>query len=490
MKNLIYITLFFIIINTFCIYNLKAQNNNVINAHNYLLNLNFDKASQTINSLPQNYYCQATWLKSYSIFLQYIVNNNKGCEKQVIDTLNQYIELIKNAKNNHKKNLYLANCYFYKALLLFNNNETLNAITAFSTGQSFINKYIDKNKTAQTIAQHELIKLTYSYFIKDILPFYSKQSLNHDKNKFIAICHNTARDTTIDQPVKTETILLAVILYQYIETNAQNVYQLSNNCFSHIEFTPPVAYIWAKTAYKAGQYNHQKLLLQKAVNGGFQKYLNLINLDFGNYYANNINDSAFYYLNYFIKKQTNGVNTSYANLKMAWLYYIKNNKILTDSLINQIILKKHERTDEEKQALYETNNIVNWTPELIKARLLSDGGQYKTAIDILLQCKPNVSNYTEPQKLEMAYRLARCYQFTHQNNNAILLYNMVINSGFDTQFYYPAYSAYYMAQIYFLQKNNTMSKHYATVCTQLNSPVYKNTIHQKARKIIDQINEQ
>jgi len=64
----------------------------------------------------------------------------------------------------------------------------------------------------------------------------------------------------------------------------------------------------------------------------------------------------------------------------------------------------------------------------------------------------------------------------------------VVNSEPQSEFYYPAYAAYYLAGVYLKLNKPDEAKVYFNACLQKDSPIYKSAIHRKAKESLRQLN--
>ncbi len=183
----------------------------------------------------------------------------------------------------------------------------------------------------------------------------------------------------------------------------------------------------------------------------------------------------------FIESQHKEQYLSYTYLKLSWLYLLKKQPAEFKKCLHKIQDLTTSTTDEDQQAKYEIIHANDWNQGLIKSRLLFDGGNYSQAIIELLHMKTELPQFTEGQKLEYAYRLARSYDKLGDYEKAIRFYQMVAGSDLQSTFYYPSYAAYFLAQIYIKLQKPHEAKAYFNTCLKKDSPIYKSEIHRKAK---------
>ncbi len=447
-------------------------------AHQALWELNFDQIPFLVKPLQNTdaYH----WLMAYQAFLKTLTSTSTVNTTKTITVIDASASALKKSKHPYAAN-YLAVCYLYRSYLQYTQG---NYWAAANDYYSAVNQNLTEGTDHETLAiknQIELVKLLAGFYYNGVPIVGSVQGKRKKAEAYKVKCLELANHTGLTGVNRAETMVLALLLYQFIEPDEMAVYRLANTCLKEVELSPLVVLTQAKIAHRAKQFKEYEGYLMQAMVNNYEQRLNQFNLEFGINLANKADTLALGYLNQYCTNQTNGKNVTYAWLKMGWLYYINGHNASAQLFVNKILDHNNITTDEERQAYYEASNSINWTPELIRSRMYFDIGYYTRAEQLLLKSKPDVEHYTKAQKLEMAYRLGRCYQALENAALATRFYNMAITSGLDYQFYYPAYAAYYMAQMLYQKGQHQQAETYVNQCLKLDSPIYKESIHQKAR---------
>jgi hypothetical protein len=233
---------------------------------------------------------------------------------------------------------------------------------------------------------------------------------------------------------------------------------------------------------KADMYKKQLDVLKYAEENGFMSHFNLLNLWYGNVLLNNNIDESYSYLNRFLTNQKKSSYVLYTQFKLSLYWFVKDNKQKSDSLNNVILKASNSNIEEDKQAIYEVNNAINWQKELILARLLFDGGNYIQVLQLLKDV--DTVKYNKEQMLEYNYRMGRVYDKMKNIENASVFYEKVIYSGLDEYFYYPAYASYYLGKMYLNKNDKNTANVFFNKCLSLDSPIYKWSVHRKAQQSI------
>lgn len=172
--------------------------------------------------------------------------------------------------------------------------------------------------------------------------------------------------------------------------------------------------------------------------------------------------------------------------KLAWISLIHNDTKAYHYYISQCLVKGNDLLDDDKQAAEEAKRKVIPNVNLLKARLLFDGGYYDQALEILVQTLPLQLRHGN-DSLEYHYRLARCYLKTNQVERSALLFRKVMDTGQQSSLHYAPNAALNLGQIYETQGNLLLAKKYFEKCLQMKNHDYENSIHQKAKAALKRL---
>jgi tetratricopeptide (TPR) repeat protein len=137
----------------------------------------------------------------------------------------------------------------------------------------------------------------------------------------------------------------------------------------------------------------------------------------------------------------------------------------------------HER---DKQAVNEANTL---TPNinLLKARLLFDGGYLAKSLDLLSASKADDFNNIK-DKTEYFYRLGRVNDRLEKDDLALSNYQNAINTGKYLKYYYAANAAVQMGKIYERKKNNAKAKSSFNIAISMKDHEQENSIENEAKQ--------
>ncbi len=174
-----------------------------------------------------------------------------------------------------------------------------------------------------------------------------------------------------------------------------------------------------------------------------------------------------------------------AQRKIAWSYLIEFD---TAGYLKNIEKVKNTGDDfvgidreAEKEA--ESNKIPN--VELLKSRLLFDGGYYTKSEKILKTL--NTENLNEDEKLEVLYRLGRINQKIDNFDKAVEFFKETINKGSDSKRYFAGNAALQLGKMYENKKQYKEALYYYKLCRSLDFNEYETSIKEKAKQGVDRV---
>ncbi|WDF55388.1 tetratricopeptide repeat protein [Mucilaginibacter sp. KACC 22063] len=174
-----------------------------------------------------------------------------------------------------------------------------------------------------------------------------------------------------------------------------------------------------------------------------------------------------------------------AYLHMAWYYLLHGDEKRYQSYVQLVKTKGYQYQEKDKQALSEANGPM---PDvaLLKARLLFDGGYYEKALNIIKDKDVNSLSSVQ-DKTEYYYRAGRIYEALEKYDEALRNYQLTINTGKGTPYYYAPTAALRMGGIYEMQKNKQEAVHFYNMAIAFKNHQYESSIEQKAKEGIKRL---
>jgi len=283
-----------------------------------------------------------------------------------------------------------------------------------------------------------------------------------------------------------ETIVMYALLMMYIGNDEAEAWNIVSNADIDTENNPLAAFILANVAMHNGHNDEAIDILERAPRGS--EYHDFHYLDFmlglGKLYR--LDTDADQYLLRYVNN-FNGQNyIKEAYQKLAWYELLFGTSEGYQHYIQLCHTKGKAIMESDKKA--EKEAIEGLVPhrDLVKARLLFDGGYHDKSLAILLT-KTQKDFQHERQQLEYLYRLGRVYHKKNNDQKAIKHYQKIIHEGSDKPWYFACNAALRTGNIYEAQGNFAQARVYYKKCLNLYPDEYRNGLHQHAKAGLNRI---
>lgn len=196
-------------------------------------------------------------------------------------------------------------------------------------------------------------------------------------------------------------------------------------------------------------------------------------------HLNKLDLSASTYFNNFLHTNK-GVNyIKDTNLRLAWIALLKGDKSGYNTYADKAIKTGYIYQEKDKQA---QNDAVAPVPQidLLKARLLFDGGYLNKALN-LLDDKKLTDFTTDKDKTELNYRMARIFDDLGKDDQSLIYYQGAINYGRNLKYYYAANAALQMGKVYEKKKEISKAKVAYNLAISMKDHEYENSIESQAK---------
>lgn len=284
-----------------------------------------------------------------------------------------------------------------------------------------------------------------------------------------------------------EALASYVIIMLYQKNDKELAYKTLKESNLNPKNSNLVNFLYAKVAQRAG-YNDEAIdILSQRVDG--PEYLQFHYLEYlmGLSKLRKLDKNADVHLKKFVHNFNGQLYLKEAFQKLAWYELVMNNdEIAYKKYIKRINSIGTELVDDDKQAQeeYESGKMPN--PDILKARLLFDGGYYQRAYNYLVSNSLNFNNNANIV-LEYYYRLGRSTQELKNFTDALKYFELTVQSGKNSKEYYACNAALQMGIIYENQNDFLQAEKYFKLCLDLEPSKYKNSLHQKAKTGLDRI---
>jgi hypothetical protein len=167
--------------------------------------------------------------------------------------------------------------------------------------------------------------------------------------------------------------------------------------------------------------------------------------------------------------------------KLAWITLLEGDTKAYSEWMTLVPGQENGSVEADKQAVNEAVSVEIPDVQLLKSRLLFDGGYYAESMKVLEDSRQFLSTRNENFKLEFYYRLGRVHHVLRNFSEAMLNYQIVIESGKKSKLYYPANAALKSGEICEISNRKEEAVSFYKLCLSMQPSEYKSGIHQKAK---------
>lgn len=256
----------------------------------------------------------------------------------------------------------------------------------------------------------------------------------------------------------------------------------------YISFSPLMQYCMITLLMKQGKNDDAIEIANKFSFDESYATLHFLNYKKGLLFLQKLDLSAEKYFRSFLLnfKGKNFVKATYQ--KLAWLNFLKGDEAQYFS--NMALCKKigNNLIDDDDSALKEAESNMLPNKNLLRARLLFDGGYYDDALK-QIYAKPITEFPLYRDQLELSYRMARIYYMKKDLEKSAALFRLTLKNGTSSSMYFAANSALSLGQMSEERGNFTEAKKYFEQTLKIRHHDYQNSIDQKAKAGLDRINK-
>ncbi len=188
---------------------------------------------------------------------------------------------------------------------------------------------------------------------------------------------------------------------------------------------------------------------------------------------------ATVYLRSFVEQKRTGNFIKEAYQKLAWEGALQDNPYEYKLQLDNVKQFGNDVVGSDKNALREAHLQQQPNPELLKARLLYDGGYYDEAAEMIAQV--NETKLLSEQVIELPYRAARIASARNKYEEAKRLYRQTIAIGRDSPAYFACKSAVELGKIAEKEGNDREAEGQYKLAMQLKPSEYGPGLHQQAK---------
>ncbi|HEY6899973.1 MAG TPA: tetratricopeptide repeat protein [Puia sp.] len=277
-----------------------------------------------------------------------------------------------------------------------------------------------------------------------------------------------------------EAVFYYLYLQFYIQNRHEEVFQYIRQNRLDVKNNHLYTYLYANLCIN----DHRSALAEQIIGQkneapGYME-MPVWDLEMGYARLNHLEPEAALYLERYVRKFKGRFYVKDALEKLGWAYYLRGDQRKADSFRLLVLRKGGAESDADRQALKNARSGKWPARKLLESRLLSDGGYFTEALQLLQGL--GSSDFSLPEeKCELAYRLGRIYDGLGRNDEAIAAYLTTIKTGENLKEYYAARAALQTGYIYEQRGDKTMAVSFFQKCLSMKDHDFKNSLDQRAK---------
>ncbi len=493
MTRIIVIIILFIISNVSSVAQVVIVNDECKQAYEDILSLRFNDAKKIIET--------ERILNKDNLFLDYLENYMDFLTITIGEDENQFRELEKNISERTDKIEELPDNSPYKNYFLGNINlqwATVNLrFKNYTTGAFQINRayrMISRNNKQFPNFYPNKITLGVLHIMVGIVPDTYGWLLN------LVSMHGTVQQGRFELMYALEKCMES---REYGFLSSEVLFYMG---MIDLNLSPDPEYAEYILNKITGRTQDNLLLVYLKVNILMKNGKNDMALDTFNEIDSSFTYLPFYYLNYlrgechlrrldtysssynFSNYLENFTGTNYIKdtwLKLGWCSLLSGDTTGYFNCIDQIPVSGSKNLDADLLAHQVSDQRLIPNIDLLKSRLLFDGGYYGKADSLLKSIPDNGLSHIET--IEKQYRSARVAHSDGRIDDAIVYYKSTIDLGLENPQYFAANSALKLGNIYEMAFDTSQSIHYYELCLDIEFDQYRNSIRGKAKQGLNRL---
>ncbi|MCB0397258.1 MAG: hypothetical protein KDD36_11420 [Flavobacteriales bacterium] len=295
--------------------------------------------------------------------------------------------------------------------------------------------------------------------------------------------------------LKTETFFLLTFVQLNLELEGghgtEDLARYARELYPQNEISqkPLFLYACARIAMSEGSNEEVIRLLRMAPTSSVYFPFHYLDYLLGVALQNRLDPQCVVYLQRYVKmfKGTSYLKSAYQ--RMAWEYLIGGNAAAYAEAMSLVDKYGNDEIGADKQAqrAYDSKETPN--VQLLKARLLFDGGYYTRARQALLEKGSSSVYKSREEQVEFMYRLGRIYHEGKNTEKALYYYDLTLHDGKDLPLYYAANAALQAGLIHENAGAYDKAREYFNTCLSLKDHQYRLSLSQKAKAGLHRLDE-
>lgn len=462
------------------------------NAYHLLSNLRIEEAMAIIKLQGITFPDNLIWpyLEDYGLFLSIFIHEDSGKTDAFLESSAKRLERLSVvSESNPLALMSQAQLYLHQSALRLQKGE-------FASAAADVNRAFRLLKKNQRLHPDDLPNLRLFAALKAAYGAIPDQyrwlvsivsSLSGSIDEGLAELHHILEESTpLNNIYYTETILITALAEGKLNNKPEKGAEMMNRYFGKIPQNRLIQYVMANLEMMLGDMEAAiRVLSINAGTPGAEK-IPFLHYMLGKCKLFRGDDDAQQHIRNFLVLTKGQHYIKDAYQKLAWHSLLRNDRSGYLDYMQQVLIKGSADTDEDRQAMREAEKREIPHPDLLRCRMLFDGGYYERAGQILTEDLYN-SLVHRAHRLEYLYRKGRVLHALKSYAEALHYYTLTITAGENEPYHFSCSAAYHCGLIHETLGSEGAAQRYYLICLQINPEVYATSIHQKARTALSRM---
>ncbi len=466
---------------------LKAQyvvNSNIKNAWMLLMDLKIDEAKQLLNNelklRPQNYYVY--YLDQTCDAYALLINSNDDEYEAFLDNYEHKRSIMDDKFEDSPYYMYCKSemdlqVAVFKIIHGSQFSGMKNAYNSYKEVYANLEQYPDFKPSLKLDGFFNVAMSNMPPFVKWAVSFFGVSS---DFDYGVDLLDSLYQSQKNIIGINAEAALF-IIFTAKINKTPEMVYEFTQNLDTNIRNLFIHQYFRANIAYRTG-HNEQSISTLQEFNGNNSASANLIyNYLMGKVLLRKLDVNASTYIQEYLVNLKKPEYYKEMTYNLALTYLLAGNSKKYNELCYKVISGGNEINERDREALYDASLDYEPNVNLVKARLLLDGG-YDEQFTKYINNFIDEHNNNLPFLLDYKLLLARYKLKNHDIKQAKSYLNWVLNHGKDEDYYFACAAALYLGNIYEDEDNFEVAKKFYKQSVDLYDSDYYEYLGDKANK--------
>ncbi|MCF8243958.1 MAG: tetratricopeptide repeat protein [Saprospiraceae bacterium] len=277
-----------------------------------------------------------------------------------------------------------------------------------------------------------------------------------------------------------EIFVYYAYLMLHLENDNEEAWKIINNAKLNPADNPLACFVMANVAMRTDRGDEAINILLKRPTG--KQFAPFYYLDYmlGLVKLQRLDDDANIYLQRYVDnyRGRNFIKDSYQ--KLAWHALLHGDPTGYNKFMNRCKSYGYTIVGSDKSALADAKSGDVPAIELLKARVLFDGGRFQRAFEVL-KGKESSDYLSEKNRLEYNYRMGRITHKLGKHAEALSFYQKTIDMGRKSPYYFACRSALEKGHILEELGRSKQAKAAFNLCLDISPDDHKTALHQQAK---------